>query len=151
MSGLGQLLVTLTRVIAHGQGDEAFVQYSNKLLPNNPNFTIGSFLCLFRRLEKKSRVLVEFEPQNILEGSSCCLNALRHTNKIVGVKPLLRKLLLQMDNCVKDNKNRHLNMLFLSLLIAQKVFEEVQLGFLVVGHTHEDIDNSFGYLSKKKY
>jgi hypothetical protein len=23
------------------------------------------------------------------------------------------------------------------------------LGFLVVGHTHEDIDGNFGYLSKK--
>jgi hypothetical protein len=50
--GLGQLLVTLTRMIAHGQGDEAFVQYSNELLPNDPNFTIGSLLCLFRRLEQ---------------------------------------------------------------------------------------------------
>jgi len=50
---------------------------------------------------------------------------------------------------VKDNKNCHLNMAFLSLLNAQKVFKEVQLGFLVVGHTHEDIDESFGYLSKK--
>jgi hypothetical protein len=29
------------------------------------------------------------------------------------------------------------------------VFEEVKLGFLVVGHTHEDIDGCFGYLSKK--
>jgi hypothetical protein len=28
------------------------------------------------------------------------------------------------------------------------VFEEVQLGFVVVGHTHEDIDKKFGYLSK---
>jgi hypothetical protein len=29
------------------------------------------------------------------------------------------------------------------------VFEEVELGFLVVGHTHEDINGCFGYLSKK--
>jgi hypothetical protein len=29
------------------------------------------------------------------------------------------------------------------------VFDEVQLGFLVVQHTHKDIDGSFGYLSKK--
>jgi hypothetical protein len=29
------------------------------------------------------------------------------------------------------------------------VFEEVKLGFLVVGHIHEDIDGCFGYLSKK--
>ncbi len=29
------------------------------------------------------------------------------------------------------------------------MFEEVKLGFLVVGHTHEDTDGCFGYLSKK--
>jgi hypothetical protein len=29
------------------------------------------------------------------------------------------------------------------------VFEEVQLGFLVVSHTHKNIDKSFGYLSKE--
>jgi hypothetical protein len=52
-----------------------------------------------------------------------------------------------MDNCVKDNKNHHL-LAFLSLLTTQEVFKEVQLGFLVVGHTHENIDGSFGYLSK---
>jgi hypothetical protein len=35
------------------------------------------------------------------------------------------------------------------LLTTEEVFEEVQLGFLVIGHTHEDIDESFGHLSKK--
>jgi hypothetical protein len=73
---------------------------------------------------------------------------LKPIEKIVGVKPLLRKLLLQIDNCVKDNKNCHM-LAFLSLLIVWEVFEKVQLGFFVVGHTHEDIDESFGYLSKK--
>jgi len=29
------------------------------------------------------------------------------------------------------------------------MFDHVQLGFLVVQHTHKDIDRSFGYLSKK--
>jgi len=38
---------------------------------------------------------------------------------------------------------------FLSLLTARDVFEEVKLGFLVVGHTHEDINGCFSYLSKK--
>jgi hypothetical protein len=81
VSGLGQLLVTLTGMI-HGHGDEAFAQYSNELWPNDPNFTIGSLLHLFCNLEKKpireSWVLFEFEPQNtffqqILQGSSHCL------------------------------------------------------------------------------
>jgi hypothetical protein len=69
-------------------------------------------------------------------------------DKIVGVEPLPRKPFLQMDNCVKDNKNSHL-LACLSLLTTCEVFKEVQLGFLVVGHIHEDIDKSFGYLSKK--
>jgi hypothetical protein len=30
----------------------------------------------------------------------------------------------------------------LSLLIAKEVLEKVQLEFVVVGHTHEDIDNN---------
>jgi hypothetical protein len=86
--------------------------------------------------------------QQILQGSSHCLNTLKLVNKIVGVKPLTRKLFLRMDNCVKDNKNHHM-LAFLSLLIAKDFSEKIQWGFLVVGHTHEDIDGSFGYLSKK--
>ncbi len=44
---------------------------------------------------------------------------------------------------MKDNKNQHL-LAFLSLLIMRDVFVEVKLGFLVIGHTHEDIDRCFG-------
>jgi hypothetical protein len=44
--GLGQLPISLTRMIAHGHCDEAFAKYSNELWPNDPNFTIGFFLCL---------------------------------------------------------------------------------------------------------
>jgi hypothetical protein len=43
---LGQLLITLVAMITHGHGDEAFVQYSNELWPNDFNFTIGSLLRL---------------------------------------------------------------------------------------------------------
>jgi hypothetical protein len=49
---------------------------------------------------------------------------------------------------VKDIKNCQL-LVFLSLLTVREVCEEIQLGFLIVGHTHENIDGSFGYLSKK--
>ena len=61
--------------------------------------------------------------------------------------PLPKKLFLQLDNCAKDNKNRYI-MAFCSLLIAWKIFKKVSVGFLVVGHTHEDIDVHFSYLSK---
>jgi hypothetical protein len=49
---------------------------------------------------------------------------------------------------VKDNKNQHL-LAFLSLLTVRDMFKEVKLGFLIIGHTHEDIDGCFGYLSNK--
>jgi len=65
----------------------------------------------------------------------------------VGPKPLPKNFLLQINNCV-DNKNRYL-LAFLLLLMVREVFEEVKLGFLMVGHTHEDIDGCFGYLPKK--
>ncbi len=76
------------------------------------------------------------------------IHELHTLDQIVGLKLLPRNLLLQMDNCVKDNKNQHL-LAFLSLLMARDVFEDVKLGILIIGHTHEDIDECFGYLSKK--
>ena len=60
---------------------------------------------------------------------------------------LPKKLFLQLDNSGKDNKNRYV-MAFCSLLTARRVFKEVIVGFLIVGHTHEDIDAHFSYLSK---
>ncbi len=53
-----------------------------------------------------------------------------------------------MNNCINDNKNHHL-FAFFSLLTAQRMFDEVQLGFLIVQHTHKNIDGSLGYLFKK--
>ena len=61
--------------------------------------------------------------------------------------PLPKKLFLQLDNSATDNKNRYV-MAFCSLLTAWRIFKEVTVGFLVVGHTHEDIDAHFSYLSK---
>ena len=64
-----------------------------------------------------------------------------------GPKPLPRKLYLQLDNSAKDNKNKYL-MTFLFLLTARGIFEEIQAGFLLVGHMHKDIDVHFSHLSK---
>jgi hypothetical protein len=72
---------------------------------------------------------------------------LKLPKNFIGAKSFFRKLFLQMDNCVKDNKNCHL-LTFLFFLITKKVFEEMQLRFSVVGHTHEDIDSNFGYFNK---
>ena len=63
-------------------------------------------------------------------------------------KRLPRTLLLQLDNCGSENKNRYV-FAYLSLSVARGVFDIVQLGFLMVGHTHEDIDALFSRFSEK--
>jgi hypothetical protein len=82
-----------------------------------------------------------------LQGKSCGTYELKTPTQTIGPKPLSNTLLLQMNNCVKDNKNRYL-LTFLSFLSTKEVFEKVKLAFLVIDHTHEDIDRCFGYLSK---
>ena len=54
-------------------------------------------------------------------------------------------LYLQMDNC-SENKNKTL-FAFLADLVSKNVFNEVHVGFLMVGHTHEDIDQFFSIIS----
>ena len=53
-----------------------------------------------------------------------------------------------MDNCLGDNKNCF-TFVFLSLSAARRVFEIVEVGFLPVGHTHGDIDGTYGRLQTK--
>lgn len=63
-------------------------------------------------------------------------------NKNLDFKSLPPHLLLQLDNATSDNNNRYVFM-FLSLLIALGVFITIEVGFLLVGHTHEDIDGTY--------
>jgi hypothetical protein len=84
------------------------------------NFTIRSLLQLLWALEKELinefSILFEHEPhwnaffQKLMHGGSHCLATLKVLEKYcITIKPLLRKLILQMYNCVKDRKNYHLN------------------------------------------
>ena len=56
-------------------------------------------------------------------------------------------LYLQLDNTTKDNKNRAL-MVLLDEIVKIGVFRKVKVGFLYVGHTHEDIDQRFSVISR---
>jgi hypothetical protein len=62
--------------------------------------------------------------------------------------PLPPILNIQLDNACFDNKNRYV-FSFFSLLVHKGVFREVYINFLLVGHTHEDIDTMFGRWSYK--
>ncbi len=46
--GLGKLPIALINMIAHAHGNERYAQYVNELWPNDPNFTFGYLLQLFR-------------------------------------------------------------------------------------------------------
>jgi hypothetical protein len=82
-----------------------------------------------------------------MRGKSRCNSSIPEATDVPDhCESLLRRLYLQLENSPKDNKNQFL-FGFQSLLTARKVFEEIQLGFLLVGHTHEDIDGYFSYVS----
>jgi hypothetical protein len=51
-------------------------------------------------------------------------------------------LLIQLDNACLDNKKQYV-FSFFSLLVYKGVFHEVYINFLIVGHTHEDIDTMY--------
>ncbi len=55
-------------------------------------------------------------------------------------------LYVQMDNCAGQNKNRYV-LAFLSLLVELGIFKKVKVSFLMVGHTHEDVDQFFSRIS----
>ena len=163
-SGLGQIPISVTGMLTHGHGDGAYAHYSTAFWPGDSNFTISSICRVLRALErppvKDSKELFIAPPQNsffeaLLHGKSRC-SASIPPGSANGVPqsflgrpavPLPKKLFLQLDNSAKDNKNRYV-MAFCLLLTARRVFKEVTVGFLIVSHTHEDIDAHFSYLSK---
>jgi hypothetical protein len=84
---------------------------------------------------------------NIKHGSNLTIEALhrvlvREYNLENGALFTQKKLYLQLDNTSKQCKSQYV-LGFLGLLCGWHVFTEVILGFLPVGHTHEDIDQFF--------
>ena len=62
--------------------------------------------------------------------------------------PLPRKLFVQVDNCIRENKNSYF-MSFLESLVEWGIFDEIKVGSLPIGHTHEDVDKSFSTTSSR--
>ena len=162
--GLGQILISVTGMLTHGHDDGAYAHYSTAFKPEDSNFTISSICRVLRALEQplvKDLKELFFAPsQNFffkahLHGKSRCSTSIPPSSANMvpppfsnrPVVPLPKKLFLQLDNSAKDNKNRYV-MAFCSLLTTRRIFKEEIVGFLIVGHTHEDIDAHLSYLSK---
>ena len=157
-AALGQLPITIIGMVTHVYGDGAYAHYSTDLWLVDLNYTISSLARLLHRLEEQpvcvSGDIFPHSPTNslfeaLLRGKSTCIDILLPVveNHPMGLVSLSRNLYLQLDNCAKDNKNQFL-MAFMSMLTHGGVFKEIQVGFLLVGHTHEDIDAYFSHFSK---
>jgi hypothetical protein len=55
-------------------------------------------------------------------------------------------LYLQLDNG-PDNKSKQ-SLAFLAYLVEQKIFHCIKVSYLMVGHTHENIDSYFSCISR---
>ena len=86
-------------------------------------------------------------PYNVPGGGNatvhCLHRALSDRREAEPDKPFPSSLVLQLDNTVKDNKN-HTVLGYCGTLVALGLFKRVVLNFMLVGHTHNDVDGSFG-------
>jgi hypothetical protein len=153
LDGFMKLPVKVTAMFAHGHGDGKYAHYSLDFFRSDSNFTIGSIAKLLRDLEevpaKCSRLLFRGSGSTelyraLLHGSEICIDSLREASlQATEAQPLPPVLHVQMDNSWKENKNRYV-FCFWSLLVARRIVKEVVVSFMIVGHTHDDIDASFG-------
>jgi hypothetical protein len=141
-------------VFAHGHGDRNYIHYTLYVYPSDNNQIIGSIAKLLHDLERPpmsssleslctcSRSTNLYKA--ILVGSEECKQsiALKQSKdkEFIKLHPILH---VQSDNCWKDNKSKWAKC-FWSLLVARGVFDQVQVSFMLVGHTHDDFDASFG-------
>ena len=63
------------------------------------------------------------------------------------VKILILNLFLHICCYTASDSKNHYVFMFLSLLSALGVFITIEVGFLLVGHTHEDIEGTYGKMS----
>jgi len=97
-------------------------------------------------------VLVYRTDQLVTGGANITIEMTRQA--LIDVSNLLRQrsllipriLKLQFDNC-GDNKNKE-SLAFYSLLIEGYNFDEIEIAFLIVGHTHASIDHYFSVISR---
>ena len=94
----------------------------------------------------------EMSHQNCSNNSSLVLDSIHRAvsrsqaARVAAGLPLPSVFYIQLDN-VSSNKSKVL-FLYCSWLVMTGVFEKVKVGFLMVGHTHENIDQLFSRIAK---
>ena len=91
---------------------------------------------------------------NLVGGSNVTIEIIHKTLQLfLNDKPgnkLPPTLWIQLDNTAKDNKNRYV-FAYCHSLVDMGLFQEVEVNFLPVGHTHCDIDQLFSRISVHLY
>ena len=146
-------------MIAHGHSDVNYAHYVLDMYPSDANFTVTSIMKLLCQLEEQpvcsSRQIPISSIGNPLHdalvvGVEKCSGALPLAPiEFIPRTKLPPLLLVQMDNCAKDNKSKY-NMLFWSLvLLTLKILtsnrEEQKIPNIVArisNHIHESKKNS---------
>ena len=158
MDSFMKLPISVTGMIAHGHRDVRYAHYGLDIFPSDSNHTVGSIAKLLRDLElspkHSARDLFNGGRSAplftaLLDGAEMCESSLHPScGNLIAAVPLPPVLNLQLDNASGDNKNCYV-FAFCSLLTLHNVFKEVYINFLIVGHTHDDIDALFGRWSYK--
>jgi hypothetical protein len=153
LDGIMKLLVLVTGMLEHGHGDVCYAHYSLDIFAHDANYIVGSFAKLLHNLERplkssscrlfddsKSSLLFEA----VLSRAETCEAALPPLSRTpCTATPLPPILNVQVDNAARNNKNRFV-FCFWSLLVPKGIFREVYVNFMLVGHTHDDINALFG-------
>ena len=153
LNGLTKLPLSVIGMLAHGHGDVTHAHYGLDLYPHDANYIVGLFAKLLWDLELPPKSFTQALFQNaqstplyevLLHGAEAYESSLpppmEHQLSSTPLPPILN---VQMDNATGDNKNRFI-FFFWSLLVANKIFREVYVNFMIVGHTHDNIDALFG-------
>jgi hypothetical protein len=153
-----KLPISVTGMIVHGHGNIRYAYYGLDLYPANSNHTVGSIAKVLRDLEDVLKFVsmqifldTHASPlfEALLEGGGVCNSSLPPPQSDSSVPRSLPPVLyIQLDSACSDNKNRY-TFCFFSLLVANVVFREVYVNFMLVGHIHEDIDALFGRWSMR--
>jgi hypothetical protein len=102
-------------------------------------------------LVKGVGAFMDFQFKNFKNDSNALLHTLHldvlriQQDRSVTERRMPEVLFIQLDN-VGTNKNHHL-LAYCSWLVKTGVFKKVKIGFLIAGHTHENIDQMFSRFS----
>ena len=94
-------------------------------------------------------ILFFLQPEELTHGADgyceTLCQTIEHVSQALGPQPLPRHLVLQVDNTVSQAKNGFVGA-FCAYVVAKQMFQTVTMNYLMVGHTHEDIDQVFSLL-----